>query len=247
MALRDEMRSNGDILFKYRSYLPIIILLVGLIIFIQSKLNYEQAEWNEYDNIGCVIVSIIGLLVRVITIGYSSNNTSGRNTSVGQIAESINTTGIYALCRHPLYLGNFLMWLGIAMFTMNFWFIMAFILLFYLYYERIMYAEESFLIETFGSYYLDYSQHIPAFIPDFSHWLPPANKFSWIKVIRQEKAGILNLSIVVFIFKSIEGYILFGIWYKLNSYWFWLLIFSLVWYLIIKIIQKNTTLLAYDR
>ena len=36
--------------------------------------------------------------------------TSGKNTAK-QIAESLNTSGIYSVLRNPLYLANFLNWL----------------------------------------------------------------------------------------------------------------------------------------
>ncbi|MGB8874133.1 MAG: hypothetical protein WCC75_12145, partial [Desulfobaccales bacterium] len=45
--------------------------------------------------------------------GLPPRGTSGRNTQ-GQVAETLNTTGIYSLVRNPLYLGNFLIWLGLS-------------------------------------------------------------------------------------------------------------------------------------
>ena len=74
-----------------------------------------------------------------------SVNTSGRNTSEGQVADTINQTGMYSMVRHPLYVGNFIMWLGIALFTASIWFVLLFIAVYWLYYERIMYAEEQFM------------------------------------------------------------------------------------------------------
>ena len=41
------------------------------------------------------------------------------------------------------------MWLGVAKLTESLRFILAFVLLYWVYYERIMYAEESFLISNF--------------------------------------------------------------------------------------------------
>ena len=72
------------------------------------------------------------------------------------------------MVRHPLYLGNFFMWLGVAMLTENTWFSIAFVLFYAFYYERIMYAEESFLRAKFGKTYLDWAAQVPAFIPSFT-------------------------------------------------------------------------------
>ncbi|WP_317038972.1 hypothetical protein ACF3NR_05840 [Vaginella massiliensis] len=52
---------------------------------------------------------------------------------------------MYSMVRQPLYLSNFLMWIAPAMLTGNFWFIVAFCLFYWVYYERFMYAEEQFL------------------------------------------------------------------------------------------------------
>src|SRR5690625_4190690 len=112
-----------------------------------------------------VLVSIAGLSIRLVTIGFTSKNTSGRNTTEGQVADTLNTTGIYSTVRHPLYLGNFLMWLGIALWTGNFWFIISFCLFYWVYYERIMFAEESFLRKKFGDRYLEWAEQTPAFFP----------------------------------------------------------------------------------
>jgi len=83
----------------------------------------------------------LGLFIRAYAVGHTPANTSGRNTKE-QLADELNTTGIYSMVRHPLYLGNFFMWLGAAVLTKNGWFIVAFILLYWIYYERIMFAEE---------------------------------------------------------------------------------------------------------
>jgi len=247
MALKDELRSQGNFLFKNRSYLPVLIIVAGISVFVDTKLNSVNEPWMAYYDVACVLVGFFGLLIRILAVGYSSDNTSGRNTSAGQIADDINATGLYSICRHPLYVGNFFMWLGIAMFTLNFWFLIAFTFLYWLYYERIIFAEESFLIDKYGTKYTDYAVTVPAFIPELSKWKKPQNKFSWVKIIRQEKTGILNLFLMVYIFKSLGEFLTDGQYYNLQSYWFWGLVVGIVWYVIIKLIQKNTSLLKTDR
>lgn len=48
------------------------------------------------------------------TIGQVPKGTSGRNTSQ-QVADTLSTDGVYSVVRHPLYLGNFLMCMGVSM------------------------------------------------------------------------------------------------------------------------------------
>ena len=83
MALQEELKQQGDFLFRNRSYLPVIILGIGLSVFIYSV--YVETEspdtWfsKAYEYI-CLFISLFGLLIRVITVGHTPKKTSGRNT-----------------------------------------------------------------------------------------------------------------------------------------------------------------------
>ena len=147
-------------------------------------------------------VGLLGLLVRVYTVGYSPRNTSGRNTKEGQVADTLNQTGIYSIVRHPLYVGNFLMWLGPALVTADLWFIISFCLLYWVYYERIMYAEEQFLRKKFGAEYLRWSSTVPAFLPNFRKFTSSKISFSWKKVFKKEKNGLSALFLIFFMFDA---------------------------------------------
>lgn len=238
MPLKEEFRVQGDFLFKYRSFLPVLIIIPGIIVFVRNLQNFDLSISFNWELI-CLAISLFGLLIRMMAIGYSADNTSGRNTSEGQIADHINTTGLYSIVRHPLYVGNYFMWLGIACLTRHFWFLLAFTFLYYLYYERIMYAEEEFLREKYGDRYANWASKVPAFIPKLGQWKKPHLSFSWVKIIRQEKAGILNLFLVILIFKLIEAYCRHGEVQQVSRFWLFAFLASLVWYLLIKILQKS--------
>ena len=237
MPLREELRVQGDFLFKNRSFLPVLIIIPGLIVFIMGIPNFDESFSFQWELI-CLAIALIGLFIRFIAIGYSADNTSGRNTSEGQIADHINTTGPYSAVRHPLYLGNYFMWLGIACLTRNFWFVAAFTFVYWLYYERIMYAEEEYLRDKYGDRYADWASKVPAFIPKLGQWKKSHLSFSWIKIIRQEKAGILNLFLVIFIFKLLEAYFRHNDLMQVSRPWFYMLCGSLLWYVLVKVIQK---------
>lgn len=61
-----------------------------------------------------------------------------------------NTTGMYSIVRHPLYLGNFFVGFGIVLICSSVWLAVVFCLLFVVYYERLMFAEEEFLRTSSG-------------------------------------------------------------------------------------------------
>ena len=119
MALLEEFESQGNILFKYRGNIPLFFLLIALVVFIfevkNSPLTYEDVFNSNFVYIS-FLVSLIGLFIRIYTVGHTPEGTSGRNTD-NQVANELNSTGIYSTLRHPLYFGNFFMWMGEAMLT----------------------------------------------------------------------------------------------------------------------------------
>ncbi|MEX0289956.1 MAG: isoprenylcysteine carboxylmethyltransferase family protein [Flavobacteriaceae bacterium] len=204
MTLYEEFNKQGDFLFRNRSFLPLIFLFAGLLVHVQGELNEDPSALEigieEFEFV-CLGVALLGLLIRIFTVGYSQDRTSGRNTTQGQIADNLNTKGAYSLVRHPLYLGNFFMWLGVAMIPENVWFIIVFGLVFWLYYERIMFTEETFLRKKFGDDYLIWTSTTPAVIPDFRNYLHPTNSFNWRKVLRNEKNGFAAIFLLFWLFE----------------------------------------------
>lgn len=246
MALQEELKKQGDYLFKWRSYLPLLLLILGVCVIVYqegfSNGANESIVAEILEKLG-ILTGITGLIVRIWTVGFTPKNTSGRNTKEGQVANTLNTTGLYSLIRNPLYLGNYLMWVGIAMITGNIWFVLLFTLGFWIYYERIIYAEEFFLRKKFGYRYLDWASKTPVFLPKHLNYVKPEIKFSWKKVAKKEKNGLFALFLLFCLFGligdlaegefslyeerlSITGAILTGIIY-----------------FVLKILKKNTSLL----
>jgi protein-S-isoprenylcysteine O-methyltransferase Ste14 len=190
MALIDSFERQGNFLFRNRSYIPVVLYVISIpvVYFTPVKaLSDSCISWVTYS---AIALSMAGFLIRMRAIGTTPRGTSGRNTNE-QVAESLNTKGIYSTVRHPLYLGNYLMWLGIMIFTFNAWFVLAVSLAFWIYYERIMYAEERFLEKKFGQVYLSWASTVPAFIPGMKNYTPSETPFSIISVLRREYSGFL--------------------------------------------------------
>ena len=248
MALQEEMEVQGNWLFKRRGSLPLIIIAIGLAVYLLSKYFSASVFLNDdlYEKcfeVTCLMVSLIGQCIRIYTIGFSQTHTSGRNTA-SQLAESLNTKGIYSIVRHPLYLGNFFMWLGVAMLTANFWFIVAFVLIYAIYYERIMFAEEQFLRKKFGDAYLQWASKTPAFFPAFKNFQKDNERFDWRKIFRHEKNGIAALFILFFVFDFLGELIIHSTNYNLIL---WSgCIFSVVAYLVIKYRKFSTDKLSVE-
>ena len=163
----------------------------------------------------------IGQVIRILTVGFTPKNTSGRNTVNGQIADELNVTGIYSLLRHPLYLGNFFMWLGPVLFLRSFWFTVIFGLLYWLYYERIMFAEEQFLRRKFGEIYDKWSETVSSFIPVHLNYIPPKLPFSVRNVLKREYNSFVNIFVIFTLLDLFRNYFLSGRIY-LTGMWMYL-------------------------
>jgi protein-S-isoprenylcysteine O-methyltransferase Ste14 len=180
-----------------------------------------------------------------VTVGYVPKGTSGRNTKSGQIAESLNTTGMYSLVRHPLYLGNFIIWFGISMFPMHWWLCVIFALVFWLYYERIVFAEEEFLRQKFGEAWLDWAQETPTFLPRIKGWKAPPLPFSWRSVLRREYSGVFGI-VVCFYLLEVYSHVIVSRQIEVHAVWTVIFLAGLALYLTLRTLKKTTNVLAIE-
>ena len=193
MALRDELERSGVWLFRWRGYLPLVMfipVLAGLSDTTPAAPGSpDDVTWEAF----CLVVGLVGLAIRVATVGRAPAGTSARSTVGGPKASALSTTGMYSVVRHPLYLGNYLQWLGVAMLPRNPWVAVTVSLVFWIYYERIMFAEEEYLRRSFGSEFDEWAARTPAFIPDFARWVPAALPFCWRTAVKRENSGMFAL------------------------------------------------------
>jgi len=245
MALQYELERQGNWLFRHRGALPLIILAAGIGVYLYEMMmadHHPTPARTFMFEIACLLITFLGLSIRCYTVGYTPANTSGRNTEQ-QVADVLNTTGIYSLVRHPLYLANFIMWLGIALVVGNLWFVFLFCLLFMLYYERIMFAEEQFLRSKFGEDYDFWAGTIPAFIPSLTRirFSKSSTLFSWKKVLKKEKTGLMAMFVVFALLNIVRGLV----WGK-NYYNYYIIITAcavLLFYCVLKCLDKYTSFL----
>lgn len=237
MALHDEFEREGNQLFHYRSYLPLLLLAAALVVHLLTLLTPGDncPWWYAYI---CLAVSLCGTAVRIVTVGHTPAGTSGRNTS-NQVADSLNTTGMYSMVRHPLYLGNSLIYLGVAMLTGSGPFVIIALLVMWIYYERITYAEEQFLHRKFGETYAAWAAQTPAFLPGIRRYRPPAYPFSWRKVLKKEKNGVFALLLTFCVFDITGSLVDPG--RNMDIVMLALATLSGLAYLVLKIIKRRTS------
>lgn len=243
MALHEEMIKQGNWLFRWRSYLPFVAIPLVTYALTQSEILEKVAGYQVQTawEILSISVSVFGLLIRFVAVGYSAAGTSGRNTHA-QVADSLNTTGIYSVVRHPLYLGNFSLMMGFLLFTQVWWLVAVSILIFWLYYERIMYAEEEFLRQKFGSLYEDWASRTPTFFPNLRKWKKPDQPFSFRKILKREYSSLLGIIAAFFVLKFFAE-LLGEHKFSIKPLSFFFLGAGFLIYGILRFLSKKTTLL----
>jgi protein-S-isoprenylcysteine O-methyltransferase Ste14 len=243
MALVHSFEKNGNKLFRYRGQIPVILFLMAIPVIYFTDVTEIMDDEDLYSIFTGVAIglSIIGQVIRAVAIGTSNKNTSGRNRDE-QVADALNTKGIYSTVRHPLYLGNYFMWIGIVAFTFNIWFFIVVSLMFWIYYERIMFAEERFLERKFGNAYVDWSNGVPAFFPSFKNYKKGDIPFSMKTIMRREYSGI-TATMLGFIFVAyLREYFITEEWPTSMNYVYWTA-GALLISLIFRTLKKSTKLL----
>jgi protein-S-isoprenylcysteine O-methyltransferase Ste14 len=243
MALVHEFEKSGNWLFKRRSWLPVVFIVIGIIVMYLT--NRQAILFNSTEELIFLGVSLVGEAIRIYTVGYAPKNTSGRNTTAGQVADELNTTGIYSLVRHPLYLGNFFMWLGPVLFVRTFILVIFFIMVYWLYYERIMFAEEQFLRGKFGEAYDKWSENVKAIIPRLKGFVKPSIPFSFKSVLKRECNSFINIFLIFIVLDLFRNYFVSERIY-ITPMWIYIGIPAGIIYLIVSLMHKKTRWLEYE-
>ena len=249
MNIKDQDEKIGNWLFKRRSYFPVIFVIIGILWYVKelhfyhlySDQNPIHRWWVDFL---IMCIGFLGLGIRIFTVGFTPKGTSGRNTQAGQIAEQLNTKGIYSIVRHPLYVGNFFMWLAPAILitASNVGFTLCFCLIYWQYYQRITFAEEQFLQRKFGQEYTDWANKTRAFIPKFSQFIKSDLPFSIKNVLKREYNSFFSLVFTMTVIR-LTGFLVTEKRIFLDKPWMIIISIAFTIFISLKIMKKYTKIL----
>ncbi len=244
MALQEEFEKTGEFFFRWRSYLPLAMAVLFILALAGYRIRFENHSLNLAWDFFSLAVALSGEGIRFFTVGYVPRGTSGRNT-LGQVAETLNTTGMYAVVRNPLYLGNFIIWFGLSLFMRLWWFSALIVLFFLVFYVRIIFTDEAFLREKFGDAFMAWAAETPAIMPRWRNWRPPALPFSFKSALKREYGSFFAIIATFTVLELLAGLFTHGtLW--IDAIWLKLFIFSGLFYLTIRYLKKKTKVLATD-
>jgi len=196
--IAEELAATGDVLFRWRSYLPI-----ALVPLFALSVTDDRAPLGFSYELLCFGIGLVGLGLRAWIIGTAPEGTSARGTR-RPTADQLSTSGAYSIVRHPLYVANTVMWLGCALLSGTWYLPVLVVLLSLLYHERIAAREEVFLLQTFGDGFREWASAVPAMIPSFARYRPTNTRFETARVVRQESHGLCALGTAFLVLDTIE-------------------------------------------
>jgi len=242
MKLNEHLEISGNWLFRWRSYLPVLLLALCLATLREFRFPQDSRTLDLLWEFVAAAVGLLGVTIRSYAVGCAPQRTSGRNTKE-QVADELNTSGIYSIVRHPLYLGNTLMWFSVALFAESWTVAVVILLVSTLYHERIIFAEEAFLERKFGESFREWARKTPAALPNFSLWKSPHLPFAWRHALQREYLGLFGLITTYLVVDVVDES-----WYlhkfELNHVWFGIWLAGLAMFAIVRYLRKCTRLLC---
>jgi len=99
-------------------------------------------------------------------------------------------SGPYAWVRNPMYLGRFLVGLGLVLLTWRWFFILPYIAVFCLYAQARVLGEEARLQALFGEQYQAYSRAVGRWLPRPPRAALAGGRWSWASVVRNHQLRV---------------------------------------------------------
>lgn len=135
-------------------------LLLSLAVVLLARPNWPSL-------LSGAAVSSLGLLIRTWASGHLRKE------------KELTVSGPYRYSRHPLYLGNLMIGLGIVIGARSWWVLGMFIAYFGIFYPPIIRREGNRMRQLFPEKYEDYGQKVPLFFPSLKKGRSSPDRFSW--------------------------------------------------------------------
>ena len=175
----------GHVLFRLRSLTPIPFILV--LIFLSRLAPFPLV-------FGSLLIAL-GEWLRIWAVGYAGGSTRTRTLGA---ARDLVTTGPYAHVRNPLYLGNFVLCIGVCVFANVYWMIAALVIGFLIQYTPIILSEETYLLKLCGDRYRAYCATVPRLMPHLRAYASSSeHDYSLRRALKSEKRTLTAILCVL--------------------------------------------------
>jgi protein-S-isoprenylcysteine O-methyltransferase Ste14 len=156
-----KIEKSGDKLSLW-----ILSIFIGIGYALSFSMAYTKTgriyHWNTFFTIGAILV-IAGLIIRISSILTLKEQFTYTVTKIEN--HELIETGLYKIIRHPGYLGQLIIFLGISTSLSNWISIILMITSVSIGYVYRINIEEKFMIEQMGDKYIDYQKRTKRLIP----------------------------------------------------------------------------------
>jgi protein-S-isoprenylcysteine O-methyltransferase Ste14 len=168
------------------------VLFLGVPLLVPGQMG--RANWI----VGGLLI-VLGEWVRLTGVAAAGTVTRRRSRNVQRLV----TYGVFSWVRNPLYVGNFLIWMGFVVVSGVLWFLPIAILVFAIEYTLIVRYEEGVLESIFGGEYLAYRSRTPRWFPR-PRRVAERGPHDWSEAWRSEISTFLQYAalIVAFVIKQ---------------------------------------------
>jgi protein-S-isoprenylcysteine O-methyltransferase Ste14 len=170
----------GNFLFHWRN---VLFPLAYFLLLIPSRHLFESPYVAAAVGLS---LALVGQASRAITIGFEYIIRGGKKRRV--YAERLVQGGMFAHSRNPLYLGNYLIVVGVGVASNSVAFLACVIPIFALFYAAIIAAEENYLRDKFGDEFVQYCARVNRIIPNLAGFTRSVEgmSFNWRRLITAE-------------------------------------------------------------
>lgn len=222
--LSDQSTALGKWLLARRNRLPVWFFCLSALALLVARPFWIVPD-SLWLNIPCLAVSLGGILIRMLTVGYTPPGAR------------LQTRGMYAVCRHPLELGSLLIWLGILAYTGVLGWMLSGLLLWGWIIEKVLLAEEKSLRRKFGHAYAEYAADTNALLPRWKRWQRPAERFSLRRALRIGNRDLMGLILSMLLISVLKDRVVSFGW-SLDPFWFWTTAGTVILLIICQVIRK---------
>ena len=210
-----NFQALGGFFFRFRGQLPLVFLVIVIPLSFWFEYPLYPANSMFLVHVISTLLILLGIAIRAWVIAQKAPHTSGRNRHE-QVAHSLNTCGLYSVTQHPLYMGSFLIWIGICIRFNNAFFIAGILLFSVPMLYIIIKSEAEFLRNKFGDAYNTWSRATPVFYMNPFRFKASANPMNGIRVLATEYptwvsilAGLLMIDIIRFFYFELGDLVLY--------------------------------------
>jgi protein-S-isoprenylcysteine O-methyltransferase Ste14 len=190
--------------------------------------------WEISLEVAGVALILLGQIIRVSARGYKAEHSWE--------SRALIQSGPYQVVRNPMYLGIFLIGLGVVLVIFKWWAILIFLTVFIIRYILLIYNEEKKLLSMFPNTYKNYCKKVPRILPslfsmaklDIVEYLPL--KLVWFK---KEIGSILTLLLLILLVESWKDIVSEGV----RAYFrqvVWLFLTFLIFTFMVILLSKRT-------